>query len=598
MVKAFSAQFLFCFIAVLALVGMGGLLVSIISVEQDASDNKTDLIELNRANHRLHTVALQAAITHRLELQAYQAHFDDIHQLYNIAASVIDSTYLSQASEQGQLLASELERKVIDTRPIYAYLTASQKVVGSLVDGTIDVSKLGVQAKTRNVAYEQNRVLLNLETNKIQQLIDDAITQLNEVKPIVELKNSQSTWVLILIGLLHLFVFIIASIGLLRQKKYELSLQLIIDFYSDKKSDKESDVSSRLYSEVSSKQRSGISNHYNVDSADIVLKNSIVNGLPDSLRSLLKKLSNSLEENNINEIKKNKIFEIINKTFDNKNISFVDDDSLDGKDNVSAFNNKQKNELYIDNIENEILNKISIIRTKLDKNLNCKIDDVNTFNESMSIKNLLSKKIEFKESESKTVVPSTKAKAILTEQVGHITISESQQLIESLSIKTKSINSIINVIKSVAEQTNLLALNAAIEAARAGDQGRGFAVVADEVRALAQKTQTSTFDIENMIKEFQAVSDQIVVLLNNEEKELDKNNLLSEYNLTIDLLTTTYKNNNTVHQFLMNYFDESESDVISMMNTIKGNHFIDAKKQSDTDKYQADLLGQIKDIFL
>ena len=81
--------------------------------------------------------------------------------------------------------------------------------------------------------------------------------------------------------------------------------------------------------------------------------------------------------------------------------------------------------------------------------------------------------------------------------------------VSTLAEESGRIGSMLDVIKAVAEQTNLLALNAAIEAARAGEAGRGFAVVADE-RALAQRTQRSTEDIEQLIAALRAGTLQAV----------------------------------------------------------------------------------------
>jgi methyl-accepting chemotaxis protein len=107
-------------------------------------------------------------------------------------------------------------------------------------------------------------------------------------------------------------------------------------------------------------------------------------------------------------------------------------------------------------------------------------------------------------------------------------VSMASTVIESLVSETNNIGTVLESIQGIAEQTNLLALNAAIEAARAGESGRGFAVVADEVRQLAQRTRTSTIDIQKLVERLQQEANNAVTSMEKGSEStkvcLDKSN--------------------------------------------------------------------------
>ena len=85
----------------------------------------------------------------------------------------------------------------------------------------------------------------------------------------------------------------------------------------------------------------------------------------------------------------------------------------------------------------------------------------------------------------------------------------------------QKIQAAIGIISSIAEETNLLSLNASIEAARAGESGRGFAVVASQIQKLAEQSNSSSCEIEEITNTLISNSDEAVEIMRQVHEIID-----------------------------------------------------------------------------
>ena len=100
-------------------------------------------------------------------------------------------------------------------------------------------------------------------------------------------------------------------------------------------------------------------------------------------------------------------------------------------------------------------------------------------------------------------------------------------IIDELGKRSGEIGKILTVIDEVAEETNLLALNAAILAAQAGEYGKGFGVVAEEIRELAERTTSSTKEIDTLIKGVQSQTEKAISSVKDGMEKVEEGERLS-----------------------------------------------------------------------
>jgi len=99
---------------------------------------------------------------------------------------------------------------------------------------------------------------------------------------------------------------------------------------------------------------------------------------------------------------------------------------------------------------------------------------------------------------------------------------DSVRMVSELEKQAANIGDIVKAVARIADQTNLLALNAAIEAARAGKHGKGFAVVADEVRTLAETSEKSAKQIQELVGQIQADVKKIAEGINTSARTMEE----------------------------------------------------------------------------
>lgn len=224
----------------------------------------------------------------------------------------------------------------------------------------------------------------------------------------------------------------------------------------------------------------------------------------------------------------------------------------------------------INNRNKNIVKEIDFVTTRIvDSNYKLQEGSQNTNSISKNLNDivLIVEEIEKKTNKSAEVMVSSRT--YMEDLIGSMKITKetslkANEVVDTLSTKTKEIDNIVTIVRDIAGQTNLLALNASIEAAKAGANGLGFAVVADEIKKLAQSSDKEVKEIESVLLTINQYLDDV-------KKQM------KEVHNTINLQEIKSRENQKVLSEAINISEETRNDVMDIVNRIRN---IDGKVYS------------------
>lgn len=132
--------------------------------------------------------------------------------------------------------------------------------------------------------------------------------------------------------------------------------------------------------------------------------------------------------------------------------------------------------------------------------------------------------------------------------------------------EVEKIDVLSNAILEISEQTSLLALNAAIEAARAGDTGKGFAVVADEIRKLAENSNQTAGEIQNVTQSITEAVKQLVDNTNELVAFLEKD-VMGDYEMMVEAVNQ-YKDDGSSLNSIISDLSATAEELTATINQI------------------------------